>query len=169
MPSNVNSYRPGGRSGRGFTLVELLIAVIVAGVLAAIALPSFMSQIRASRRADAIATLSLIQQAQERWRANCPCYAGSLTAAAHATNPGGCPATDCSATNGLGLSFSNPRYTFSMPTPPASPASQNTYTIRATPTGNQAQDAAGGTPCSPLEVRVVNGVPTNFPAACFRQ
>jgi type IV pilus assembly protein PilE len=149
--------------------LELLIAVIVAGILAAIALPSFMAQIRASRRADAVATLSLIQQAQERWRANCPCYAGSLTAAPHGTNPGGCPTTDCDPTNGLGLPFSNPRYTYSMPEPPALPASQNTYTIRATPTGNQAQDAAGATPCNPLQVRVLNGVPTNTPAACFRQ
>jgi type IV pilus assembly protein PilE len=149
--------------------LELLIAVIVAGILAAIALPSFMAQIRASRRADAVATLSLIQQAQERWRANCPCYAGSLTNVPHGTNPGGCPDTDCSATNGLGLSLSSSRYTFSMPTPPALPASQNTYTVRATPTGNQAQDAAGGISCNPLEVRVVNGVPTNTPAACFRQ
>lgn len=169
MPPNVHSYRCSGRAARGFTLVELLIAVIVAGVLAAIALPSFMAQIRASRRAEAIATLSLIQQAQERWRANCPCYAGSLTSTPHVSNPGGCPDTDCSATNGLGLSLGSPRYTFAMPTPPASPASQNTYTIRATPTGNQAQDAAGSTSCNPLEVRVVNGVPTNLPAACFRQ
>jgi type IV pilus assembly protein PilE len=169
MRMNVTSYRPDRASLRGFTLVEVMIAVIVAGILAAIALPSFMAQIRASRRADAVATLSLIQQAQERWRANCPCYAGSLTAAPHATNPGGCPTTDCAATNGLGLTFSNPRYTYSMPEPPALPASQNTYTIRATPTGNQAQDAAGGTPCNPLQVRVLNGVPTNSPAACFRQ
>jgi type IV pilus assembly protein PilE len=154
---------------RGYTLIEVMIVVIVIAVLAAIALPSFMQQIRASRRAEAVAQLSLIQQAQERWRANCPCYAGSLTAARHATNPGGCPDTNCDATNGLGLTFSSTRYNFTMPTLPASPASMNTYTIRATPLGNQTQDAAGGTSCNPLEVRVVNGVPTNVPAACFRQ
>ena len=161
------AYSPA--ADRGFTLIEVMIVVIVIAVLAAIALPSFMQQIRASRRAEAVAQPSLIQQAQERWRANCPCYAGSLTAARHATNPGGCPNTDCDATNGLGLTFSSTRYNFTMPTPPASPASMNTYTIRATPQGNQAQDTSGGTSCNPLEVRVVNGVPTNVPAACFRQ
>jgi type IV pilus assembly protein PilE len=167
VPARVHK-KAGRQAICGFTLIELMITVIVIGVLAAVAYPSFLSQIRASRRAEAVSTLSQIQQAQERWRANCPCYAGSLTAAPHATNPGGCPTTDCAATNGLGLSFTNPRYSFSMPTAPASSA-PNTYALSASAVGGQGQDRAGSVSCGTLTVTVTNGVPANGPAACFRQ
>jgi type IV pilus assembly protein PilE len=144
-------------------LIELLIAVVIVGVLAAIAYPSFMSQIRASRRAEAVSTLSQIQQAQERWRANCPCYAGSLTAA-----NSGCPATDCANSSGLGLSPNTSRYTFAMPTAPTT-ATPNSYTITATGLGSQASDRASGAACAVLTVTVASGVPNNTPAACWRQ
>ncbi|MBK7458565.1 MAG: prepilin-type N-terminal cleavage/methylation domain-containing protein [Betaproteobacteria bacterium] len=52
----------------GFTLVELMIAVVIVALLASIALPSFMDSIRKSRRSEAFAALSAVQQAQERWR-----------------------------------------------------------------------------------------------------
>ena len=61
----------GRKAGQpGFTIVELTIALVVVGVLASIALPSFMDAIRKSRRSDAFAALSAVQQAQERWRGN---------------------------------------------------------------------------------------------------
>jgi type IV pilus assembly protein PilE len=78
----------------GFTLVELLIALAVAGILVAIALPAFNDSIRKSRRAEAFAALNAVQLAQERWRANRPTYAANLTAAPTADPPGlGLPAT----------------------------------------------------------------------------
>ena len=75
---------------RGFTLIELMIAVAVVGILMAIAYPSFMDQVRKSRRADAVAALTAVQQAQERWRANQPSYASNaqLTLAVNATPAG---------------------------------------------------------------------------------
>jgi type IV pilus assembly protein PilE len=152
----------------GYTLIELMIVVVVIGVLAIVAFPSFMDQVRASRRSEAIATLSLIQQAQERWRANCPCYAASLTAAPNGGSPTGCPATDCANTAGLGLTLSNPRYNFSLTTVPAT-ATPNTYALAASAVGGQAQDRAGATSCTTLTVTVTNGIPVNSPAACFRQ
>jgi type IV pilus assembly protein PilE len=77
----------------GFTLVELMIAVVVVAVLASIALPSFMDSIRKSRRSDAFAALSAVQQAQERWRGNNASYASALANTAAAGSP----------PNGLGL------------------------------------------------------------------
>lgn len=62
----------------GFTLMELLIAVVVVGILASIAYPAFTSTIQRSRRADAIAALSALTQAQERYRSNHATYANSL-------------------------------------------------------------------------------------------
>ncbi len=52
----------------GFTLLELVFAVVVAGLLAMVAIPSFMDQLRKSRRADAYDHSALITLAQERYR-----------------------------------------------------------------------------------------------------
>lgn len=58
----------------GFTLIELMIAVAILGILASVALPSYQSYLRKSRRADAFVALSRIQLAEEKWRANNPTY-----------------------------------------------------------------------------------------------
>ena len=62
------------RQAAGFTTIELLVAVAIAGVLASIAYPSFRDQVAKSRRADAIVALTVAQLAQERWRANQAVY-----------------------------------------------------------------------------------------------
>jgi type IV pilus assembly protein PilE len=76
------------RTAAGFSLIELLIAMVIAGTLAFIAVPSFMDSIRKGRRAEGIAALAQLLQAQERFRANNPSYASDLSAL-----PGGPPAT----------------------------------------------------------------------------
>ncbi|MBT9491669.1 MAG: prepilin-type N-terminal cleavage/methylation domain-containing protein [Paucibacter sp.] len=62
----------------GFTLIELMLVVIIVGVLAMVALPSYQKQVAKGRRADAVTALSGIVQAQERWRSNRDAYASSL-------------------------------------------------------------------------------------------
>ena len=59
----------------GFTLIELMIVVAIVALLATVAYPSYMDQIRKGRRSDAIQGLAQVQQAQERWRAINPSYA----------------------------------------------------------------------------------------------
>ena len=51
---------------RGFTLIELMIAVAVVGILAAIAYPSYQEHVRKARRADAQTALLELAQFMER-------------------------------------------------------------------------------------------------------
>jgi type IV pilus assembly protein PilE len=62
------------RPFKGFTLLELMIVVAIIAIIAVIALPSFMEQIRKSRRSDALRGLADMQLKQERYRANHPTY-----------------------------------------------------------------------------------------------
>jgi len=57
-----------GRAARGFTLVDVVITCVLVAVLAGVALPSYRAQLTKSRRVDAIAALTRLQAAQERWR-----------------------------------------------------------------------------------------------------
>lgn len=66
------------RHRHGFTLIELMVAVVVLGILAAVAYPAMTSMIKRSRRADAIAGLTAIVQAQERYRSNHATYSDSV-------------------------------------------------------------------------------------------
>jgi type IV pilus assembly protein PilE len=66
--------RTGAASRAGFTLTELLIAVAIVGILAAIAYPSYLEQIRKSRRADAEAVLMQAAQFMERIYSEAGCY-----------------------------------------------------------------------------------------------
>ena len=63
---------------QGFTLIELMVALAVAGILAAIAYPAYTSHLLRGRRADAISALTAIMQAQERYRSNNASYASTV-------------------------------------------------------------------------------------------
>lgn len=152
-----NLSEPGRR--RGFTLIEMMIVVVVVAVLAAIALPSFQGQIRKSRRAEAVSALSQIQQAQERFRANCPCYAHSITNATSTTCPATCPGTGGDA--GLGIAaVTGARYTYALTSPTAAG-----YIITATPVAGSSQ--ASDTGCTTISVTVASGVGTNNQPRCW--
>jgi type IV pilus assembly protein PilE len=62
---------------RGFTLIEMLVAMAVAGILSSIAYPSFQGQVHKVRRSDVLVAMMQVQLAQERWRSNSNAY-GSL-------------------------------------------------------------------------------------------
>lgn len=135
---------PARRAG-GFTLIELMIAVAVVGILGAIAYPSFMDQVRKGRRSDAMGASTAVLQAQERWRANQPTYTAALA--------------------NLGLAATSPegRYAVALALDGAAPGRNYTVTLKGQ--GDQAKD----TGCATLTVTVTNGNPAYTPAACWRR
>jgi type IV pilus assembly protein PilE len=77
------------RRGAGFTLIETLIAVAIAGVLSSIAYPSLEGQTMRARRTDALVALMQAQLAQERFRANNASYGSLVEVGVRATSPAG--------------------------------------------------------------------------------
>ncbi|CAM3838899.1 type IV pilin protein [Roseateles saccharophilus] len=77
---NPSMRQPLRRARQGFTLIELMVAVVIVGILAAVAYPAYTSFVQRGRRADAMAVLTAVVQAQERYRANNSAYASSLDA-----------------------------------------------------------------------------------------
>jgi type IV pilus assembly protein PilE len=63
------------KQARGFTLIEIMIVVVIIAILAAIAIPSYQSQLRKGRRADAQTFLSDIAQKQAQYLLDARQYA----------------------------------------------------------------------------------------------
>jgi prepilin-type N-terminal cleavage/methylation domain-containing protein len=58
-----------GRASAGFTLTELMVVVIIAGVLATVGFASLRKQVTAAWSAEGLSMVQSIRAAQERWRA----------------------------------------------------------------------------------------------------
>lgn len=129
---------------RGFTIIELLVTLVIAGVIAAVALPSFLAQLTQGRRVDAVEALQALQQAQEIWRGAQPSYAASLSAL------------------GLAAASKGGDYTLSL-----SDATSSGYTARATAVAGRRQ--AADTACATLTLTVAGGGISQTPAECWQR
>jgi len=65
--------------GLGFTLVELMIVVAIVGILASIAIPSYVEYVKKGRRAAAQSHLMEIAQREQQYLLDARTYAASLT------------------------------------------------------------------------------------------
>jgi type IV pilus assembly protein PilE len=66
------------KGGKGVTLIEVMIVVVIVGMLAAIAIPAYDNYITRSRRSDAFTALETVRAAQEMYRAERGFYSGAI-------------------------------------------------------------------------------------------
>lgn len=118
------------KKSAGFTLIELMVSVVIVGILASIAYPSYMESVRKSRRADAKAALSNAAQALERHYTEKNTYLNaSLGDSAGSLFPDHTPTDREHNSAYYNLSISN--------------QTAGSYTLNATPTGVMAADSCG--------------------------
>ena len=129
----------------GFTLIELMIAVAIVAILAAIAYPSYTESINKSRRSDGQSALLELKNKMEKFRGNCPYYPQNIGSA------DSCGASSSASTLKAGTASTQGYYTLTIV---ASSATGNAFTLRATPTGVQANDS-----CTQMDLVVSTAYP----------
>lgn len=116
---------------QGFNLIELMIVVAIVGIIAAFAYPSYLEQVRQTRRADCSGALTSLGSSMERFFTVNNTYEGAGAAGGDTGTPtifsGTCPVDGGTATYNLTIDAATP----------------STYTLHAAPTGAQADDKCG--------------------------
>jgi type IV pilus assembly protein PilE len=114
----------------GFTLVELMVVILVATILATIAIPSYMNQMLKGHRSEAKTTLLDLAGREERLMSTNGVYTLTMATLGYTGT------TTSSGYYTLAISNVNPA-TAPVGTTAGTPA---TFTITATATGNQTKD-----------------------------
>ena len=108
---------------KGFTLIEILIALAIMSILTLVAYPAYQEQVNKSRRVDAQSGLLALSNALERYHINNNTFVGAAVGAG-GLYPAETP-----------IDGANKYYDLSIPV-----ATATTYTIRAIPKNAQVDD-----------------------------
>jgi type IV pilus assembly protein PilE len=117
------------RGAGGFTLIETMVAVAIAGVLSSLAYPNLEGHVLRARRTDGLVAILQAQLAEERYRANNSAYASLADAGLRGTSSAGLYAIQVTSHTADG------------------------YVILASATGAQARDAG----CRHLRLTLADG------------
>ncbi|WOH39163.1 type IV pilin protein [Thalassotalea fonticola] len=135
---------------KGFSLIELMVVVVIVGIIAGIAYPSFSDSMMKARRSDAKSAMLGLILSQSKLRGSCATFGSAI---------GG--ANNCASNTVKGISTSeNGYYQLKI-----TGASGNAYTITATAQGVQAKD----TGCTALTIAVSAANPKGLkgPTSCW--
>lgn len=142
------------KNGSGFTLIELMIAVAIVGILSAIALPAYQDSVAKSRRAEAVASLT---EAAQRLEVH---FSQNGTYCAVSGCSDGYAAVFQVAIPSSGAAYYNIG-------PAGAGANANSFTLDATPVGAMGSDACGILSITQAGVTDAGG--TLGAAACWRR
>ena len=135
----------GKRKLRGMNLIELMIVVAIVGLIAAFAYPSYLNNVRDSKRAECSGAMAGFANAMERFYSVNGTYLGAAAGGANTGAPA-VFATTCPADG------SDTTYTLTI-----AAATASTYSLRATPAGTQSEDACGSLSLTNTGVKDVIG------------
>ena len=138
---------PRRRLQPGFTLIELIIAVAIIGILVRIAYPAFTQQLRKARRAEAKAALLDLASREERYMSTANQYTSTPLALGFSSSASFPMAI---------LAGSSSFYTLNVVT--SSP--YTSYTASAVATGTQVADKCGNFTINSSGVQGVTGTST---------
>ncbi len=119
----------------GFTLIELMLAVAIMGLLMVIAVPQYQEQVRKARRADAKTALLGVAQLQEAYYAEYHRYANKFGTTNNPTE--GELACKSSCIEPSGSTAKSPKRYYQLE---VSQDNTQTFTLTATAMGDQIKD-----------------------------
>ena len=157
MPAQMKT-RTCSRNFAGFTLIELLAALVIGAILFSIAIPSYMSQVRKSRRTDARTALLDLAGREERLYATTNAYSATPSVLGY-TAPG----------DAFPMAVGGGYYQISVAAALGPPA---TFTLTATPIAGMGQE--NDTDCASFAVdqagrqTALDGSAADASAECWR-
>lgn len=142
---NNTAIKPTSAKQKGVTLIELMIAVLIIGILSAIALPAYNNHVTESRRADAATLIMAVASQQEQYFIENKTYSTDLSDLGFAASS---------------IDSENDYYLIQMQAASVACPVATCYVIEAVPQGAQAGDTSCGT-------LTLSSLGTKLPAGCW--